>query len=53
MFQDDILPLIGGMAIHEIEPMQILEVIRMFEDRGQWNGPIRLGGGAGKYSGMR
>lgn len=34
MFQDDILPLIGGMAIHEIEPMQILEVIRMFEDRG-------------------
>ncbi|MCR6183400.1 tyrosine-type recombinase/integrase [Escherichia coli] len=34
MFQDDILPLIGGMGIHEIEPMQILEVIRRFEDRG-------------------
>ncbi len=34
MFQDDILPLIGGMEIHEIEPMQILEVIRRFEDRG-------------------
>lgn len=34
MFQDDILPLIGGMDIHEIEPMQILEVIRRFEDRG-------------------
>lgn len=34
MFQDDILPLIGWMEIHEIEPMQILEVIRRFEDRG-------------------
>lgn len=34
MFQDDILPLIGGMEIHEIEPMQILEVIRRFEERG-------------------
>ena len=34
MFQDDILPLIGGMEINEIEPMQILEVIRRFEDRG-------------------
>lgn len=34
MFQDDILPLIGGVEIHEIEPMQILEVIRSFEDRG-------------------
>ncbi|MHC1795851.1 tyrosine-type recombinase/integrase [Escherichia coli] len=34
MFQDDILPLIGGMEINGIEPMQILEVIRRFEDRG-------------------
>lgn len=34
MFQDDILPLIGGMDINEIEPMQILEVIRRFEERG-------------------
>lgn len=34
MFQDDIMPLIGGMEINEIEPMQILEVIRRFEDRG-------------------
>lgn len=34
MFKDDILPLIGGMEIHEIEPMQILEVIRRFEERG-------------------
>ncbi|MBY5300765.1 tyrosine-type recombinase/integrase [Citrobacter freundii] len=34
MFQDDILPLIGVMEIHEIEPMQILEVIRRFEERG-------------------
>ncbi|WP_196615233.1 tyrosine-type recombinase/integrase [Citrobacter freundii] len=34
MFKDDILPLIGEMEIHEIEPMQILEVIRRFEDRG-------------------
>ena len=34
MFQDDILPLIGGMEINEIEPMQILEVIRRFEGRG-------------------
>ncbi|MGG5157155.1 tyrosine-type recombinase/integrase [Citrobacter portucalensis] len=34
MFKDDILPLIGGMEINEIEPMQILEVIRRFEGRG-------------------
>lgn len=34
MFKDDILPLIGRMEINEIEPMQILEVIRRFEDRG-------------------
>ncbi|EFH3397338.1 tyrosine-type recombinase/integrase [Escherichia coli] len=34
MFRDDILPMIGGMEIHEIEPMQILDVIRRFEERG-------------------
>ncbi|MEX0389234.1 tyrosine-type recombinase/integrase [Citrobacter portucalensis] len=34
MFKDDILPLIGGMDINEIEPMQILAVIRRFEERG-------------------
>lgn len=34
MFRDDILPMIGAMEIHEIEPMQILEVIRRFEERG-------------------
>ena len=34
MFKDDILPLIGVMEINEIEPMQILEVIRRFEERG-------------------
>ena len=34
MFRDDILPVIGGMEIAEIEPMQILQVIRRFEDRG-------------------
>ncbi|WP_318365577.1 tyrosine-type recombinase/integrase [Enterobacter sp.] len=34
MFKDDILPLIGEMDIQDIEPMQILEVIRRFEERG-------------------
>ncbi|HGZ0575877.1 tyrosine-type recombinase/integrase [Escherichia coli] len=34
MFKDDVLPLIGALVIHEIEPMQILEVIRRFEERG-------------------
>lgn len=34
MFKDDILPLIGEMEIQDIEPMQILEVIRRFEERG-------------------
>lgn len=34
MFKDDVLPLIGALGIHEIEPMQILEVIRRFEERG-------------------
>ena len=34
MFRDDILPMIGAMEIHEIVPMQILEVLRRFEERG-------------------
>lgn len=34
MFRDDILPMIGYLEIQDIEPMQILEVIRRFEDRG-------------------
>ncbi|WP_200927099.1 tyrosine-type recombinase/integrase [Citrobacter portucalensis] len=34
MFDDDILPIIGGLEIQNIEPMQLLEVIRRFEDRG-------------------
>ncbi len=34
MFRDDVLPVIGGMEIAEIEPIQILQVIRRFEDRG-------------------
>lgn len=34
MFDDDILPIIGSLEIQDIEPMQLLEVIRRFEDRG-------------------
>lgn len=34
MFTDDILPMIGSMDINDIEPMQILAVIRHFESRG-------------------
>lgn len=34
MFRDDILPMIGGLEIQDIEPLQILEVIRRFEERG-------------------
>ncbi|MEX3036456.1 tyrosine-type recombinase/integrase [Serratia fonticola] len=34
MFADDILPMIGMLDINEIEPMQILTVIRRFEERG-------------------
>ncbi|MGT5975202.1 tyrosine-type recombinase/integrase [Escherichia coli] len=34
MFSDDILPMIGQMNINDIEPMQILAVIRHFEKRG-------------------
>lgn len=34
MFDDDILPMIGSMDINEIEPMQVLSVIRHFESRG-------------------
>ncbi|HBE9089562.1 tyrosine-type recombinase/integrase [Serratia fonticola] len=34
MFADDILPMIGALDINEIEPMQILAVIRRFEERG-------------------
>lgn len=34
MFEDDILPLIGHMKMEEVEPMILLKVIRLFEDRG-------------------
>lgn len=34
MFGDDILPMIGSIEINEIDPMQILSVIRRFEERG-------------------
>lgn len=34
MFDDDILPLIGHLRMEEIEPMILLKVIRLYEDRG-------------------
>lgn len=34
MFNDDILPIIGHMKMDEVEPMVLLKVIRIFEDRG-------------------
>lgn len=34
MFEGDILPLIGHMLPEEIEPMVMLKVIRLFEERG-------------------
>ncbi len=34
MFKDDILPLIGHMKMDQVEPMVLLKVIRLFEDRG-------------------
>lgn len=34
MFRDDILPMIGNLEIQDIDPLQILEVIRRFEERG-------------------
>lgn len=34
MFEDDILPMIGSIEINDIDPMQILSVIRRFEERG-------------------
>lgn len=34
MFEADILPYIGKMAMDEIEPMTLLKVLRRFEDRG-------------------
>lgn len=34
MFRDDILPMIGSLEIQNIEPLQILDVIRRFEERG-------------------
>ncbi|MDD0799045.1 hypothetical protein PTT21_11095, partial [Streptococcus pneumoniae] len=34
MFTDDILPVIGHLKIEEVEPMVLLKVIRIFEDRG-------------------
>ncbi|WP_288954347.1 tyrosine-type recombinase/integrase [uncultured Citrobacter sp.] len=34
MFTDDILPVIGNLKMEEVEPMVLLKVIRLFEDRG-------------------
>lgn len=34
MFEADILPYIGKMAMDDIEPMTLLKVLRRFEDRG-------------------
>jgi len=34
MFTNDILPIVGHFRIDDIEPMLILKVIRLFEDRG-------------------
>lgn len=34
MFTDDILPIIGHLRMGEVEPMTLLKVIRLFEDRG-------------------
>ncbi|PHM49843.1 tyrosine-type recombinase/integrase [Xenorhabdus miraniensis] len=34
MFDNDILPIIGHMTMEEIEPLVLLKVIRLFEDRG-------------------
>lgn len=50
MFDDDILPIIGGLEIQDIEPMQLLEVIRRFEDRGQWSEPTKHAEDAARFS---
>ncbi|HBV9252002.1 TPA: tyrosine-type recombinase/integrase [Klebsiella pneumoniae] len=34
MFTDDILPIIGHLKMDDVEPMVLLKVIRLFEDRG-------------------
>ncbi|MBM3073484.1 tyrosine-type recombinase/integrase [Lelliottia sp. RWM.1] len=34
MFNDDILPVIGHLRMEDVEPMVLLKVIRLFEDRG-------------------
>lgn len=34
MFIDDILPIIGHLKMEEVEPMVLLKVIRLFEERG-------------------
>jgi integrase len=34
MFEEDILPLIGHLKMEEVEPMVLLKVIRLYEDRG-------------------
>lgn len=34
MFTDDILPVIGHLKMEDVEPMVLLKVIRLFEDRG-------------------
>ncbi|WP_105608929.1 tyrosine-type recombinase/integrase [Cronobacter sakazakii] len=34
MFKDDILPIIGHLRMEDVDPMVLLKVIRLFEDRG-------------------
>jgi hypothetical protein len=47
MFTDDILPVIGHLRMDDVEPMALLKVIRLFEDRVQWNALTRRDAGAG------
>ncbi len=50
MFDDDILPIIGGLEIQDIEPMQLLEVIRRFEIAAQWSEPTKHAEDVARFS---
>jgi integrase len=53
MFTDDILPVIGHLRMDDVEPMVLLKVIRLFEDRGAMERADKARRRCGRCSAMR
>lgn len=50
MFENDILPIIGNRIITDIDPIELVNVIRLFENAAQWKEQVKLEGDVAKFS---